>query len=241
MEDRELLGVHWFAGWPLWRKILWFGVWLFFAVAVAAVLANLWVCRRARRFIVGADQVKPAQTAIVLGAYVYGTPGRLSPVLQDRVDTAIELFRAGVVDSLLMSGDHGQDDYDEVNWMRIYAEQKGVPTSKIFLDHAGFNTYDTMVRARRVFQVESAVVVTNRFHLDRAVFLALSQGIRAEGVVADKRGYLDANYYEQREFAARCKAFLNVYLLRPKPAFLGEPVPITGDAAASHDMQETKQ
>lgn len=232
--------MHWFAALPLWRKFLWAGCGVVAAAALGAVLVNLWVCRRARRFIVPAAQVKPAQTAIVLGAYVYATPGRLSPVLQDRVDTAIDLFRAGVVDSLLMSGDHGQDDYDEVNWMRIYAEQKGVPTSKIFLDHAGFNTYDTMVRARRVFQVESAVIVTNRFHLDRAVFLALSQGIRAEGVVADKRGYMEASYYEQREFAARCKAFLNVYLLRPDPAFLGEPVPITGDASASHDMKETR-
>lgn len=232
--------MRWFALWPWWRKGLWLGVGALILVALAAVLANLWVCRLARRFIVPAGEVKRAQTAIVLGAYVYGTPGRLSPVLQDRVDAAIALFEAGLVDTLLMSGDHGQDDYDEVNWMRIYAEQKGVPTSKIFLDHAGFNTYDTMVRARRVFQVESAVVVTNRFHLDRAVFLARSQGIQVQGVVADKRGYEDAAYNEQREFAARCKAVLNVYLLRPDPAFLGQPVPITGDASASHDMQESK-
>lgn len=197
------------------------------------LLASSWIIYRARPRICPPQQVAPAQTAIVLGAYVYNNKGALSPVLQDRVDTAIALYDAGKVDSLLMSGDHGQDDYDEVNAMRIYAEKKGVPRGRIFLDHAGFDTYQSMVRARKVFQVESAVVVTNRFHLDRAVFLAGSQGIRVQGVVADRRRYADD--YEMREFLARCKAFLYVYLLRPQPRYLGPEIPITGEATPSHD------
>jgi SanA protein len=204
---------------------------------VVAVAVNAWVIRRARpQIFEDLPSIRQAQTAIVLGAYVYGKKGTLSPVLQDRVDAAIALYQAGRVDSLLMSGDHGQQDYDEVNAMRHYAESKGVPRSKIFLDHAGFNTYETMVRARRVFQVESAVVVTNRFHLDRAVFLALSQGIRAQGWVADRRRYSDADFYEQREFLARCKAFWFALVWRPQPSFLGPAIPITGDAALSHDQ-----
>ena len=215
-------------------------LWLFFALFFGALAAlpamNGWVHWRARPYIVSAQEVDHAQVAIVLGALVYAKPGKLSPVLQDRVDTAIALYKAGKVDRLLMTGDHGQQNYDEVNSMRVYAEAKGVPDEHIFLDHAGFNTYDSMARARRVFMVDSAVVVTNQFHLDRSVFLARSQGIKAQGVVADMRPYSDANYNDQREFLARCKAVLNV-IWRPDPTFLGPQIPITGDARASHDQR----
>lgn len=215
-------------------------LWLFLGtvllIVLAALAVNAWVLRRGRPFIVPAERAEPAQTAIVLGAYVYGKNNLLCTALQDRVDTAIDLYHAGRVQTLLMSGDHGQPDYDEVNAMRLYAEKRGVPPEKIFLDHAGFNTYDSMTRARQVFQVESAIVVTNGFHLPRAVFLAESQGIRTQGVVADRHRYSDAAAYEGREFLARIKAFLNVYLLRPGPALGGEPVPITGDARVSHDQ-----
>ena len=215
--------------------MLWLFFLLFFAALAVAPLMNWWVHRQARPYVVEAEKVEHAQVGIVLGALVYGKSGRLSPVLEDRVDTAIALYKAGKVERLLMSGDHGQSNYDEVNAMRRYARDHGVPDDRIFTDHAGFNTYDTMVRARKVFLVENAVVVTNGFHLDRSVFLARSAGIRAQGVVADKRPYSDANYNDQREFLARCKAVLNVYLLRPDPAFLGPAIPITGSARASHD------
>lgn len=215
---------------------MWIFFALFFGTLAAALAANAWVIHKGHRWVRTLGQSAHAQTAIVLGAYVYGTHGKLSPVLQDRVDMGIALFKAGRVDTLLLSGDHGRADYDEVNAMRAYAEQHGVPNQKIFLDHAGFNTYDTMARARRVFLVESAIVVTNRFHLARAMFLAHSQGIQTQGVVADQRVYVDADYNEQREFAARCKAFLYVYLWRPDPTFLGPAIPITGDARASHDQ-----
>lgn len=215
--------------------MLWLFFLLFFAALGVAPLMNWWVHRQARPYVVAAEKVDRAQVGIVLGALVYGKSGRLSPVLEDRVDTAIALYKAGKVERLLMSGDHGESNYDEVNAMRRYARDHGVPDDRIFTDHAGFNTYDTMVRARKVFLVENAVVVTNGFHLDRSVFLARSAGIQAQGVVADKRPYSDAIYNDQREFLARCKAVLNVYLLRPDPAFLGPAIPITGSARASHD------
>lgn len=215
--------------------MLWVSFLLFFAALAAAPLMNWWVHSRARPYVLPAERVEHAQVGIVLGALVYGKSGRLSPVLEDRVDTAIALYKAGKVERLLMSGDHGKSNYDEVNAMRRYARERGVPDDQIFTDHAGFNTYDTMARARRVFLVENAVVITNGFHLDRAVFLARSAGIRAQGVVADKRAYLDASYNDSREFLARCKAVLNVYLWRPDPTFLGPEIPITGSAKASHD------
>ncbi len=222
-------------GWSRVRKMLWLFFVLFFGALGSAPLMNWWVHSRARPYVVAPEQVDHAQVGIVLGALVYGKSGRLSPVLEDRVDAAIALYKAGKVERLLMSGDHGQSNYDEVNAMRRYARERGVPDEHIFTDHAGFNTYDTMARARRVFLVENAVVVTNQFHLDRSVFLARSAGIKAQGVVADKRPYTDAYYNDQREFLARCKAVLNVYLVRPDPAFLGPEIPITGSAKPSHD------
>lgn len=201
---------------------------------LGALGASMWVSRHGEAGFVEPAAADHAQTAIVLGAGV-SDRGALSAVLQDRVDCGIALFQAGKVDSLLMSGDHGLKDYDEVNAMREYAVEQGVPNERIFMDHAGFNTYDSMARARQVFEVESAIVVTNRFHLARAVFLARQAGIRAQGVVADRQRYAEAEWYEQREFMARCKAFLNCYILKPPPALGGPPVPITGDARLSHD------
>ncbi len=213
-------------------------MWISFAGLVLAGLGafgcSTWVDVKGHEGFVKAQDADHAQTAIVLGAGVYAG-GALSAVLRDRVDCGIELYKLGKVDTLLMSGDHGYKDYDEVNAMREYAVQHGVPNEKIFMDHAGFNTYDSMARARQVFEVDSAVVVTNRFHLARAIFLARHAGIKAQGVVADQVAYAEADWYEQREFMARCKAFLNCYLLHPPPTLGGPPIPITGDARLSHD------
>jgi len=172
--------------------------------------------------------------AIVLGALVLNDTGRLSDVLQDRLDTAIELFQKGKVKCLLLTGDHGQEGYDEVNSMRCYAQDKGIPKEALFLDHAGFSTFASMRRARDVFQVKKAIVVTNGFHLDRALFLAQAHGIDCFGVVADRRAYVDSGYNDQREFLARLKAWFSVYFWAPQ-VLGGEPIPIDGPASASQD------
>ena len=203
-------------------------------LALGALGGNIWIRWRARPYIVAPDQLEPAQVAIVPGAMVYNDHGALSSVLQDRVERAIELYRSGRVKALLMSGDHGEDGYDEVNSMKAYAEKRGVPSEVIFLDHAGFSTYETMARAIRVFQVERAVIVTNAFHLERSVFVARALGLQAQGTPARDRPYVDALHNEMREFAARCKALVSVYLWAPK--VLGGPlIPITGPAHLSHD------
>lgn len=119
--------------------------------------------------------------------------------------------------------------------MRRYLEAKGVPASHIFMDHAGFDTYDSMYRARAVFQVRTALVVTQGFHLPRALYIARRLGLEAHGVVADRFAYHNALYYETREAAARVKAFGEV-LLRRKPVFLGPVIPITGDGRETHDQ-----
>ncbi|MHB2018605.1 MAG: SanA/YdcF family protein [Candidatus Xenobia bacterium] len=191
-----------------------------------------------RRHIVSTADAPAAQCAIVLGCYV-GPNGELSNMLEDRVQVAVELYRDKKVCKLLMSGDHGQLDYDEVNAMRLAAERLaaerlGVPSEDIFMDHAGFSTYDTMTRAHRVFLVQSAIVVTQDFHLPRAVWLARRNHIAATGVAADRRTYADASYYRWRDFAARIKAFGDA-LFNVRPRFLGDPIPITGDGRETLD------
>jgi vancomycin permeability regulator SanA len=119
--------------------------------------------------------------------------------------------------------------------MRRYLEDHGVPTEDIFMDHAGFDTYDTMYRARSVFQVQSAIVVTQRYHLYRALFLADSMGIDAQGVLCDNYRSARQIWYDFREFLARGKDLLNAWVLHPGPKYGGDAIPISGSGVATHD------
>lgn len=140
---------------------------------------NLHVHELADRYIVNdIKKIPAAYTCIVLGARVY-EDDRISAVLYDRLVKALELYRAGKVRKVLLSGDHGTVSYDEVNHMKDFMMKQGVPRRVLFLDHAGFNTYNSMVRARKVFLVEDCIVVTQRFHLPRALFIARKAGLRA--------------------------------------------------------------
>lgn len=214
-------------------------VWTLVAPAVLVVLAaaavlvpNLLVTRSARDHIVtSAEDAPTAQVAIVLGAKVSG--GMLSPMLLDRVATGVALYQSGKVDKLLLSGDHGQTDYDEVNAMLAYALEQGVPEEDVFTDHAGFSTYETMYRARDVFKVSDALVVTQGFHLPRAVYTARSLGLQATGVEADLRPYFNEGRFALREWPARMKAFFQLHLTKPEPTYLGPEIPIDGDGRAT--------
>jgi SanA protein len=154
------------------------------------------------------------RTAVVFGAAVY-PGGRLSPVLRDRVETAVALYHRGQVDTLLMSGDNRADHYDEPGAMAAYARRRGVPATAIVADGAGLRTYDSCYRARRVFGVETAVLVTQAFHLPRAIFTCRQLGITAVGVAADLRPYRGADWYETRETAATLVALWDVLWRRP--------------------------
>lgn len=201
---------------------------------VLVLLINGLVYYGGRRHFVTLEEAEPAQAVIVLGAKVYAD-GRVSPMLGDRLDTALALYRAGKVDKILVSGDHGRVEYDEVNTMRRYLEERGVPAEDIFMDHAGFDTYDSMYRARAIFACEDVIVVTQKFHLPRALWIANRLGLKAQGVVADQHVYGSEGYYELREAAARLKAFGEV-LVRRKPTFLGPVIPIDGDGRQTHDL-----
>jgi len=178
------------------------------------------------------NEIPAAYTAIVLGAGARNH--KVSPVLQDRLETALALYQKGKVKRLLLTGDHGRKDYDEVNTMKDYLVARGVPEKDIFLDHAGFDTYDSMYRAKELFEVRDAIIVTQDFHLNRSLFLARSLGLDAKGFAADKRVYKGRRYYAFREKFTVCKAAFDI-LFHTKPRFLGEKIPITGDSRLSFD------
>ena len=202
---------------------------LFFFILVV----NGKVTNTGNKYIISSEALNTCQTAIVPGAYV-SPDGRLCDMLADRVITAVDLYRAGKVKKILMTGDHGRASYDEVNSMRRFAEEMGVPTGDIFMDHAGFSTYESMYRSRDVFKVDSAVIVTQDFHLPRAVYIARELGIDAVGISADRHIYAGAGVYGYREIPARVKAFIQVEA-GARPTFLGPAIPVSGDGRATHD------
>ncbi len=201
--------------------------WIVLVILVFTMYANYTVYIAGRDGVYTLRDAPQAEAAVVLGARVYKN-GTLSTVLADRMDTGIELYQAGKVQKLLLTGDHGQATYDEVNAMRRYAMAREVPDEDIFMDHAGFSTYDSMYRAKDVFRVQKAIIVTQKFHLSRALYIARAVGLEAGGVLADKREYSGMDYLYLRETLARTKAVTQV-VLGMKPKYLGPAIPITGD------------
>lgn len=166
--------------------------------------------------------------ALVLGAGLRDD-GSPSDVLRDRLDESLVLYRAGRVRRIIVSGDHRTPAYDEPNAMRAYLEANGVPPQVIFMDHAGIDTYSSMWRAKHVFGASRIVVVTQRFHLARAVWLARSLGMEAEGSAADRHLYRGIAWLQVREVASRTKAFVDVKVRRTPRHHDGPPVDLTGD------------
>jgi SanA protein len=201
-------------------------------VALVVVAANLYVLARGDATVYAdAASAEPAQTAIVPGALVE-PDGRMSEMLADRVRQAVALWRAGKVDRILVSGDHGDWKYDEPTTMRLAMTRMGVPPGVIFTDHAGFNTRATMERAVDVFGVADALVVTQGFHMKRALFLAEAAGLDAEGVTSDLHDYGGQGIKSGlREVASRVKAVGDV-IIGPDVVG-GPPVPISGPSSAS--------
>jgi SanA protein len=178
-------------------------------------------------------KVPPQPVAIVFGAG-YWPSGRLSDALADRMDTAIDLYQAGKVNKLLLTGDNRFVDYNEPAVMADYALARGVPGADLVLDYAGRRTYDSCYRAGVIFGVERAVLVTQEFHLPRALFTCERLGLDAVGVVADRHRYIRDPWYRLRELFALSRAWLDVSMLKPVPV-LGDPIPVNWDRRADPD------
>ena len=180
-----------------------------------------------------AEQMSDFDCILVLGCKVKenGVP---SDMLADRLAMGVALQQAGVSEKLLMSGDHGQEEYNEVAVMKQYAMDKGVASSDIFMDHAGFSTYDSVYRAKEIFEAKKVLIVTQEYHLYRALYVAEELGMEAYGVPADTRTYFGQTKRDVREVLARVKDFFMV-CVQAKPVYLGEVIPLSGSGDRTND------
>ena len=196
---------------------------------------NLYVKKSSRKQILTSkmvSQLEDIDCIIILGAGIWN--GRPSHMLEDRLLTGIELYKNGVAPKIIMSGDHGREDYDEVNVMKDFAIEKGVPSEDIFMDHAGFSSYESIYRAKEIFKAKKVVIVTQEYHLYRSLYIANSLGLEAYGVGSDPRQYVGATYRELREILARNKDFVKC-IFKPAPTYLGETIPVSGSGDVTND------
>ena len=222
-----------------WKKHLKRFLVSLFSLGLAGVLAvlgiNLWVTGTVKDQILTQEQAAAldADCIIVFGCQVRndGTP---SHMLEDRLKRGVALYEAGAAPKLLMSGDHGTKGYDEVNTMKGYAIEASIPTEDIFMDHAGFSTYETVYRAKEIFGAEKIILVTQEYHLYRAMYIAEAMGLEVYGVAADYRSYSGQFSRDIREVLARVKDF-GMTIFWPEPTYLGEAIPISGNGELTHD------
>lgn len=197
---------------------------------------NAYVVYTADDYILSPEQaaeLTDVDCILVLGCGVRDD-GSPSDMLHDRLKRGVALQQDGAAPKLLMTGDHGRVGYDEVDAMKSFAVEAGVASEDVFMDHAGFSTYESMYRARDVFEAKKVIIVTQQYHLFRAVYIARSLGIDAYGVSSDYRRYVGGAAREVREVLARCKDAVTC-LFQPEPTYLGDAIPIWGDGNLTND------
>lgn len=202
-------------------------------MTVSIISINLYMYNSVKEQIVEENSLfEDIDCILVLGAGVRN--GQPTPMLSDRLQESVFLYKMNASDRILMSGDHGQKNYDEVNAMKKFAISKGIPTSHIFMDHAGFSTYESLYRAKEIFQADKIIIVTQEYHLYRALYIANELGIDAVGVSANKQDYAGQFMREAREILARTKDFVTC-IIKPEPTYLGEVIPVSGDGNITND------
>lgn len=204
-------------------------------LATAVFVPNFIVIKKTESNIVTleeAAELSDVDCAVILGAGV--REGKPTPMLRDRLLVGIDLYKSGAVKKLIMSGDHGSTDYDEVNIMKSFAVDRGVPDEDIFMDHAGFSTYETIYRAREIFEADNVIIVSQKYHLYRALYIAEKLGIKSVGVSADLDTYRGQTKRDLREILARDKDFFKC-IFKPKPTYLGDKIPVSGNGNLTND------
>lgn len=210
---------------------------IIFIIIIAIIILgiNLYVILSTKKQIIKEEkytELSDIDCIIILGAGI--VEGKPSHMLEDRLLEGIKLYQNNISNKIIMSGDHGRKEYDEVNVMKNYAIQKGVPSENIFMDHAGFSTYESIYRARDIFKARKVVIVTQKYHLYRALYIANQLGLEAYGVGADPRQYVGRIYREMREILARNKDFIKC-IFKPEPTYLGETIPVNGNGDITND------
>lgn len=217
------------------KKIIKYVIIVLVALIIIIFAINFYVKTSTKKQIItheDSSNLKDIDCIIVLGAGIWGD--KPSPMLEDRLLEAISLYQNNVSSKIIMSGDHGRKEYDEVNTMKNFAIEKGVPSEDIFMDHAGFSSYDSVYRAKEIFKAEKVIIVTQKYHLYRALYIANQLGIEAYGVGADPRKYVGATYREFREILARNKDCIKC-IFKPNPKYLGDSIPVSGNGDLTND------
>lgn len=212
--------------------LLFIGIILLGVLIIAGI--NLYMIGYATEYTITEDDLSRATDAdciMVLGCGVY--QDRPTPLLEDRLKRGVAIFQKGASPKILMSGDHGQENYDEVNIMKQYALNAGISEDDIFMDHAGFSTYESMYRAKEIFGIDKMIIVTQKYHISRALYIARMLGIEAYGVASDYRTFSGQFYRDCREILARVKD-LFIAIIQPDPTYLGEAIPISGSGTATN-------
>ena len=180
-----------------------------------------------------AAKLEDIDCILVLGCFVKDD-GRPSDMLFDRLTRGVELYDLGAAPKLLMSGDHGREEYDEVAAMKQFAIDEGIPSEDVFMDHAGFSTYESIYRAKEIFQADKILIVTQEYHLYRALYIANQLGVEAYGVSSDYHTYVGQFMRDFREMLARVKDCATC-IFKPEPTYLGEAIPVFGDGNITND------
>lgn len=215
--------------------VLLFLVLLSILALVSILIINTHVKSSIKDKIVTTDEAASLDVdcILILGAGVWSN-GRPSHMLEDRLLQGIQLYKNGASNRLLMSGDHGRKEYDEVNVMKKFAIERDVVSEHIFMDHAGFSTYESLYRTRNIFQAHKIIIVTQKYHLYRALYIAEKLGLEAYGVASNPRQYVGQDVRELRELLARVKDFFYV-IIKPEPTYLGQPIPVSGNGDMTND------
>ncbi len=210
---------------------------LAFILVQIPVLINVYMYEFSSKYFLNIEELNDYNfdCVLVLGAGVWGdSPSHL---LEERLNKGVEVYKTGCTDRILMSGDHGRIEYDEVNVMKNFAIDGGAIAEEVFMDHAGFSTYESMYRAKEIFQVKKVVIVTQKYHLYRAVYNARKLGLDAYGVAADGQYNFSLpvrTYNSFRESLARCKDFIWC-IFKPEPTYLGDVIPISSSGVLTDD------
>ncbi|MGI6766402.1 MAG: SanA/YdcF family protein [Lentihominibacter sp.] len=226
-------------------KLIKFAIKIIILACIVALCINAFVVLSSRDDIaavfdddeINAGEIKACksiepQCILVLGCAVW-KGGEPSPMLKDRLDAAIALYNEGVAPKILLSGDNRAHNYNEPYCMLKYTLEQGIPKEDIFLDFAGFSTYESIYRAKEVFCVDRMIVVTQKYHLYRTLKTCEALEVEAKGVASDQRKYRGGRYRKLREVFARNKDFVKG-ILKPEPTYLGDEIPIDGDGSVTH-------
>lgn len=217
------------------KRILIIGAIMILVILIIVLGINFFVVGSTKSRILTEEQAKDLNDVdciLVLGAGIWGD--KPSPMLEDRLLQSISLYQDGVSNKIIMSGDHGRPEYDEVNVMKKFAIDRNVNSEDIFMDHAGFSTYDSIYRAKDIFKAKRIIIVTQKYHIYRALYIAKQLGIEAYGVNSDPREYAGQSVRELREILARDKDWIKC-ITKPDPTYLGDTIPVSGNGDVTND------